>query len=154
MAGRKPKPTELKVLQGNPGKRKLNTEAPKAPALDDDTPPDILDKKAMEEWKRVIPGLRKTGVLTTVDVMCLAAYCQSYSRWYEAEKVIAKNGTTYSGYTKNGDEIIRKNPNVDIAKQAMHEMRAFASELGITPASRARVNGKQADKKKSAWDLD
>ena len=28
MAGRKPKPTALKKLEGNPGKRKLNTREP------------------------------------------------------------------------------------------------------------------------------
>ena len=28
MAGRKPKPTALKKLEGNPGKRKLNTKEP------------------------------------------------------------------------------------------------------------------------------
>ena len=28
MAGRKPKPTVLKKLEGNPGKRKLNTKEP------------------------------------------------------------------------------------------------------------------------------
>ena len=28
MAGRKPKPTAVKKLEGNPGKRKLNTKEP------------------------------------------------------------------------------------------------------------------------------
>ena len=28
MAGRKPKPTAIKKLEGNPGKRKLNTKEP------------------------------------------------------------------------------------------------------------------------------
>ena len=30
MAGRKPKPTAMKKLEGNPGKRKLNTKEPMA----------------------------------------------------------------------------------------------------------------------------
>ena len=29
MAGRKPKPTAIKELEGNPGKRKLNNKEPK-----------------------------------------------------------------------------------------------------------------------------
>ena len=33
MAGRKPKPTAIKKLEGNPGKRKLNTKEP-IPAKD------------------------------------------------------------------------------------------------------------------------
>lgn len=153
MAGRNPKPTELKVLQGNPGKRKLNKDAPKAPVLDDKTPPDFLDEKAKEEWERVIPGLTKIGTLTTSDAMILAGYCQHFSRWIKAEQDIADHGLTYETYTETGNKIIRKNPNVEIAKQAAHEMRAFASDLGMTPASRARVNGKQNDKPKG-WSID
>lgn len=153
MAGRKPKPTELKVLQGNPGKRKLEKNAPKAPPIEDSTPPAFLDKLAKEEWERVIPGLLKIGVITQADVMILAGYCQYYSRWVQAEDAVQKEGMTYHTYTKTGDEVIRKNPNVEIAKMASAEMRAFATEIGMTPSTRTRVHGKEADKPKG-WSID
>ena len=31
-------------------------------------------------------GLRETGVLTAIDRAALAAYCQAYGRWVEAEE--------------------------------------------------------------------
>ena len=52
MAGRKPKPTALKKLEGNPGKRKLNTKEP-VPAKGMPEGPKWLLPEAKEEWKRL-----------------------------------------------------------------------------------------------------
>jgi len=35
MAGRKPKPTALKIIEGNPGKRPLNKNEPKPDIFED-----------------------------------------------------------------------------------------------------------------------
>lgn len=49
--GRKPKPTAMKELEGNPGKHPLNTSEPKpnkkAPAC-----PKWLEPEAKKEWRR------------------------------------------------------------------------------------------------------
>ena len=52
MRGRKPKPTVLKVLSGNPGKRPLNDREPKAQAGIPEPLP-WLDAEAQAEWRRV-----------------------------------------------------------------------------------------------------
>lgn len=52
MAGRKPKPTAVKKLEGNPGKRKLNTKEP-VPAKGMPTCPNWLLPEAKSEWKRL-----------------------------------------------------------------------------------------------------
>lgn len=49
MAGRKPKPTEVKKLEGNPGKRKLNTKEP-IPAKGMPNCPEWLLPEAKEEY--------------------------------------------------------------------------------------------------------
>ena len=49
MRGRKPKPTLMKQLNGNPGKRPLNDREPVPPA-GTPTPPDYLDDVARQEW--------------------------------------------------------------------------------------------------------
>lgn len=50
--GRKPKPTAMKELEGNPGKHPLNTSEPKpnkkAPAC-----PKWLEPEAKKEWRRL-----------------------------------------------------------------------------------------------------
>ena len=52
MAGRKPKPTAVKKLEGNPGKRKLNSKEP-VPAKGIPACPDWLMPEAKKEWERL-----------------------------------------------------------------------------------------------------
>lgn len=85
MAGRKPKPTAIKELEGNPGKRKLNKNEPK-PEKGMHVCPEWLLPEAKAEWKRLSEKLNQMGVLTEVDIAAFAAYCQSYARWKEAQE--------------------------------------------------------------------
>ena len=87
MAGRKPKPTALKKLEGNPGKRKLNTKEPMPGKGMPDCPKWLLPE-TKEEWKRLCQKLSEMGVLTEIDMAAFAAYCQSYARWKEAQQRI------------------------------------------------------------------
>lgn len=77
MAGRKPKPTAVKKLEGNPGKRKLNTKEPNPGKGMPDCPTWLLPE-AKTEWIRLSEKLNQMGVLTEIDRSAFAAYCQSY----------------------------------------------------------------------------
>src|SRR5262249_42754142 len=79
MRGRKPKPTRLKEMLGNPGKRALSTGEP-VPEAAIPSCPRFLDKEARKEWRRAAPELYALGVLTNLDRAALAAYCESWSR--------------------------------------------------------------------------
>lgn len=48
--GRKPKPTAVKVLEGNPGKRSLNTNEPKPVKKDDLNRALFVLQKALEAY--------------------------------------------------------------------------------------------------------
>ena len=50
--GRKPKPTAIKVLEGNPGKRPLNKFEP-APEKKAPPCPEWLNGEAKAEWERL-----------------------------------------------------------------------------------------------------
>jgi P27 family predicted phage terminase small subunit len=52
-------------------------------------PPPFLVGYAADEWWRVAPELHRLGLLTLVDVMPLAAYCEAYKRWRTAEELLA-----------------------------------------------------------------
>ena len=133
-AGRKPKPTALKQLEGNPGKRKLPTEEPKlAPALP--SPPKELTAAAKREWKRVGPELFAAGILTNADRAALAAYCQSWADWVTARANLDKDGWTKLSET--GYEM--QSPWVSIANRAMANYIKVAAEFGLTPSARARL---------------
>lgn len=94
MAGRKPKPTAVKKLEGNPGKRKLNKKEP-IPAKGMPECPDWLLPEAKKEWERLADLMNQMGVLTEVDMAAFAAYCQSYARWKEAQEHITSDGSTF-----------------------------------------------------------
>lgn len=53
MAGRRPKPTHLKVVTGNPGKRKLNDKEP-TPAKEIPGPPAHLTDWGKVAWGRLL----------------------------------------------------------------------------------------------------
>lgn len=132
--GRKPKPTAIKQLEGNPGKRQLNTAEPK-PIQKAPTCPKWLDDEAKKEWKRLAKKMEQLGILTEVDMAAFAGYCQSYARWKEAEEFISKHGAivkTPSGYWQQV-------PQVSIAQQYMKQMSKFCEQFGLTPASRSRI---------------
>ena len=135
MKGRKPKPTVLKVLDGNPGKRPLNQREPKAPQGFPEAPT-WLDAEAQAEWERVTIDLQEMGLLSRADRPALAAYCTAWSRWVEAESMVKKLGPILKSPDKG---FPMKSPNLTIADQAMESMRKFMVEFGLTPSSRSRI---------------
>src|SRR5512146_3144589 len=84
LRGPTPKPTALKILEGNPGHRPLNPDEPMPTAGEPPCPPWLADE-AKAEWDRIVPELSRLNVLTVIDGAALAAYCQAFARWAEAE---------------------------------------------------------------------
>ena len=134
MRGRKPKPTALKLLDGNPGKRAINHDEPKL-TRGLDAAPGWLDDGATEEWKRVVTDLTDKGVVTRVEQQALACYCQALSVVIACRKSIEERGLTIK--TTRG---VIANPALKIMREYMIVVRAFASEFGLTPASRSRIH--------------
>lgn len=134
MAGRKPKHTAIKKLEGNPGKRKLNTKEP-IPAKGMPECSDWLLLEANKEWERLCDLMNQMGVLTEVDMAAFVAYCQSYARWKEAQEHIDSEGSTFE--TDKGYQ--QQTPWVGIANTNQKLMLQAASEFGLTPSSRSRI---------------
>ena len=151
MRGRKPKPTALKLIEGNPGKRPINGHEPKPPASKP-TCPAHLSPTAKAEWKRLAEALHRIGLLTQADRTALAAYCQAYGKWVEAEKKLAETPTLLkmpSGY-------IQVSPWVTISNKQMELMAKYMVELGLTPSSRSRMAGLpdgQLSRDDPAWEF-
>ena len=138
--GQKAKPTNLKVLEGNPGKRRIKKE-PKPPD-DLPVPPPHLDAYALEEWDRVANGLVVMGIIAGIDQAALAAYCMAYSRWRHAEDEIAKlreKGEINALVLKTVSGNWIQQPLIGISNKAAGDMVRYASEFGMTPSARARL---------------
>ena len=153
MPGPPPKPTALKLLAGNPGKRKLNEKEPKPKSAPKLMPPAWLHKDAKVEWRRIAPKLAKLDLLSEIDRMALAAYCQCYARWKEAEEYLSQNGATFESYTDEGEtKYVGQVPQVAIALNMLKQMKAFLTEFGMTPATRTRISVDLEDNKPDALD--
>jgi P27 family predicted phage terminase small subunit len=135
MRGRKPKPTALKLLHGNPGHRPLNAHEPKPSCAVPDCP-EHLDSVARMEWERIVPELESLGLVAHVYRAAIAGYCQAYSRWQAAEAEIATEGLTTMNL-KTG--CVRAHPAVAIAKEHMRLVKEFAVEFGLTASSMGRM---------------
>ena len=135
MRGRRPKPTRLKALTGNPGKRPLNpAELNPVPAVPEC--PAELGPVARKEWDRLVGELGALRLLTNLDRAALAAYCGAYALWAEAMEAIQKYGTMIkspSGYPT-------QSPYLAIANRQAEIMMRIAAEFGFTPASRSRIS--------------
>jgi P27 family predicted phage terminase small subunit len=135
MRGRRPKPTRMKVLTGNPGKRPLNVEEPRPEPCIPDCPPE-LGPAARQEWQRLTAELGALRILTALDRDALAAYCSAYGLWAEAIEAIGKYGTMVK--SPSGYPI--QSPYVSIANRQAEIMMRIAAEFGFTPASRSRIS--------------
>lgn len=142
MRGRPRKPTILKIISGNPGRRPLNNYEPMPePALAD--PPDDLPDSAKVEWLRLAPELYSLGMLTNLDRTVLEAYCYAYGEWKEAIARVRRMGAIVLTKDKN----IIQNPWLVVANKKMEQMRAFLIELGLSPVSRSRIKAKPIEGK-------
>ena len=97
--------------------------------------PDHLTPPAAREWRRVAGELHKMGVLTTIDRAALAAYCQAYGRWVEAEERMREGQMLYK--TPSGH--VQQSPLLGIINKQLELMGRYMAELGMTPAARSRV---------------
>ncbi len=135
--GPKPKPTALRVVQGNPGHRPLPEGEPEiAASAELPEPPEHLNDMARHEWVRTGSVLHAAGLLTDLDLNALAIYCVAYARWREAEKQIEEFGMLQlapgSGYPM-------QSPYLQIVNKAIEQMTKIQAEFGMGPSSRTRV---------------
>jgi len=132
--GRKPKPSALRILQGNPGHRKISKGESK-PTSGLPTPPEWLDLKALEEWNFVIPELARMGILTKIDHAKLGIYCQAMSDIHNARTMIRKFGQVIKQ-----DGRLQQSPWVRIQNAAEVKVYKFASDYGFSPSDRMRLS--------------
>lgn len=154
MRGRKPVPTELKLLRGNPGKRQVSRNEPKpdpkAPGM-----PVWLSNEARAEWRRVVPELERLGLTAKVDRAALAAYCETWATFVAASHLVHEHGIIYMRKTEeavsaDGRQLLiyvtpAKNPALIVARDAAAQVRAFCSEFGLTPSARTRLQMPEAE---------
>ena len=136
MRGRKPTPTKLRVLRGNPGKRPLNQNEPR-PRQDLPKCPKHLSAEGRKEWRRVLKELAALGLVTQIDRAALTGYCDAWARFVEASLGLQKHGMLVKG--RLAGEPVRS-PYLAVVNQSLEQMKSFLIEFGMTPSSRERLS--------------
>ena len=128
------KPTALKVLQGNPGKRPLPENEPRLQVEVPRTPPH-LSPVAKKHFPKIAKQLAAMKVMTKQDTDALVIYCEAYARWYKANQELL----TCDWVTKTDNGYPVQTPWLSISNKAFIEMKTMLTEFGLTPASRTKV---------------
>jgi len=142
MRGRKPLPTALKLLRGNPGKRPINRTEPRPEALGAEPPEELASDDAKREWRRTIAPAIPTGQITSADRAMAIAHCELWACWRSQLAEAARHAHIIaagpSGYPT-------PNPARLMANRTFLLLVRVDAELGLTPSSRSRVaTGKEA----------
>ncbi len=146
MRGPAPKPTALKIIQGNPGGKRLNENEPK-PKVVCPPAPSFLDAEAKKEWRRVAKMLSKNRILTEADIPALQMYVVEYSTWKEAVENLNRDDIIYETDNKYKQQSIW----LTIRNRSFDNLRKMLQEFGMTPASRSRIAAVGEDKQKSSF---
>jgi P27 family predicted phage terminase small subunit len=127
------KSINLKLLEGNPGKRKIE----KQPKLEIKNLkcPIWLNKEAKKEWKRVFTLLEKLELISDIDMTIFAMYCQNYARWKQAETELNDENLKVMGRT---GYIV--NPLVKISQTYQTRLKISIEKLGLSPSDRANLD--------------
>lgn len=145
--GPAPKPTALKVFEGEKDKSKLQTgEIEPAQAGDEFLkPPRGMAASAKKKWVELVEVLKEVpGLLTTMDRDTLIQYCQAWGIQTDAKKWADKWGW--------------ENDRGQQSAEAMRYWKAtetvikLMKELGLTPAARLNVKPSELSPNKTEKD--
>jgi P27 family predicted phage terminase small subunit len=140
MPGPAPKPVELKILEGNPGRRPLPTNHPK-PRPVAPKPPYKLHPVARRFWKEHAPKLEAMGILTEVDGPAFVMMATHYAMAWEAGQVLRDEGLV----VEDERGLPRKHPILQVLRDSSAAFRMYAAQFGLTPSARAKLSIPEPD---------
>src|SRR5690606_12320278 len=112
MAGRKPKPTHLKIVEGTARRDRMPENEP-IPPEGEIVRPAYLKYRAVELWDEYAPLLIDMGTLTVVDVPNFAAWCVLMAKF--------------------------EDHNGDVKASEVAQIRMLAASLGMDASARAKL---------------
>lgn len=155
MRGRKPKPTQQQMNEGDPrkkGKGKLQQKLAAEPIAARGLPdcPAHLRGMAAARWAFWKEELEKMRLDSRPDDAMLEGACRHYARAVEADLVIEVSGITVEEpvINREGELVghkIKNHPAIATSNAAWKQVRMFCSEFGLSPVSRTRLTVEKAD---------
>jgi len=124
-----PTPTALKILRGNPGKRRLNREEPQSLPTDA-TPPADLPAAAVAIWEERVPELIRMGVMTLA---------------------LADRGEIAKACRLDALGLARLEQAPSWALNAMRDATRIWARFGVGASDRSRITTAHPKKPESRW---
>ncbi len=133
-AGRRPKPTALRILEGTAkGPRKREPSAPiGVPPMPERL---AVDEIAVAKWHELAGILSRMGVLTTGDGEALATLCEVHSAEQSCLLQLRAGGAVM--HTDLGG--VKPNPAGPLYRSLVAMKASLLSEFGLTPSSRTKL---------------
>jgi P27 family predicted phage terminase small subunit len=136
-AGRPAKPTAIKRLEGNPGKRALNKRepTPKGSAV----PAPEMSERALKVWKR-LTGAMVAGVYTQADEALMMVYCEAVAEHHAATEMLKTEPRLVKGSTGQ----LVPSPWLKIRSDQARIIAQVGPRLGLDPVSRQAISAPDA----------
>ena len=152
-SGRRPQPTKLKVLRGNPSKTRLNEREPKPPA-GEVVKPEGLSGSAIKVWDELAPVCLAMGTLTVADIRPFGTLCELQATLQQASA--QKDAEGFAPFTLsedyNGAAVVGVHAAIKLERETATSIRPYYALFGLEPVSRARIQvPKKADAPVSKW---
>ncbi len=140
--GPQPKPTALKMLNGNPGNRPLNHAEPKPTPITEVSAPTHFSNDQKLIWGAITKELARLGLLTVLDLEGLSRWVDYLFEYRTALRELQGRLliTYYEGEGENRKvKYIQQNPYLAIKNNAADKLLKLEQQFGMSPAARARM---------------
>lgn len=138
ITGRKPKPVEQRIKEGNieqsPMPQVMLVSGRPAPG-EYPPPPDRLPQAGVDAWNTIVPQLIDVGLVDRVDTMMLEAMCMQWARMVQAGRVVKAQGHLVRG---PGGQL-KEHPSLRTERDATARFMSIAEQYAMTPAARTRL---------------
>ncbi|HIF9075729.1 TPA: phage terminase small subunit P27 family [Photobacterium damselae] len=151
MSGPAPKPTVLKLIQGNPGKRPINKNEPQPPKTKGKVrAPRRFNRESKKWFNDIVKRAESMGVMTDVDDIGVEMLVDAYAEYLALCEIIENAGFVYVTKGTKGQKSIKANPAVVMRADAWKRISSMLQQFGLTPSSRSKIN---TDKPESEGDI-
>ena len=150
MSGPAPTPTRLKLVRGNPGKRKINKKEPK-PKKQLGACPMELGRYAKALWKELEPELVDVGLWKKLYGPAFKLLCEIYQTMKEAETDVKSKGKYTEVQAKSGDLYYQVAPWWTVLQKSRDQFRYQLASFGLDPSAASRVSVSEPEKEEDPF---
>ena len=114
--------------------------------------PSSLDDLGAKYYIFIIDELEISGILANLDIPIITQAADSLSKMDQLDEILKTSPMIYSTYDKMGNLIPKEHPAIGAKMKYMTQFRALATQLGLSPSSRAQLAEMNMNKKSDEED--